>query len=146
MLNLIKPVAQAVRHMHDSGFKHGDLGNQNIMLSAKDYALVQFIDLNRGKICKLNMKDRAFDISRIALPPFYLKLFKQIYWGKASYSLAFDLFEKYYRARFAWHTITRKWRHPIRTLCRPTQTEQPVYPDYKQLNVWDEQSKQAIKL
>ena len=70
--------------MHDAGFMHGDMGNQNILLPRSEtgaWLQPQFIDLNRAKYSSepLTIKQRAFDLARIALPGAYLKIFKTKY-------------------------------------------------------------------
>lgn len=50
-MELLDRVAQAVRRLHDAGFQHRDLGNQNILLgpgATMAERRVYFIDLNRG--------------------------------------------------------------------------------------------------
>ena len=53
LMTLLELVARNIRQMHDAGFLHNDLGNQNILLARKgdrDWESVEFIDLNRGRI------------------------------------------------------------------------------------------------
>ena len=52
MMALLHKVAPALRRLHEAGFMHGDLGNQNILVpksSAGTYLEPLFIDLNRSQ-------------------------------------------------------------------------------------------------
>jgi hypothetical protein len=157
LMNLLLCVAPAVRAMHDAGFMHGDMGNQNILLPKNEngeWAAPCFIDLNRCKISEqspirkaraLTDKERAFDISRIILPGDYLRIFKWIYQGNED---AFPDLEKYdaiYRKNFEWHRKSRKWRRPLRYLKnRHQQPNHPTYPPERDLWLWDEKSAQPM--
>lgn len=84
LMDLLHVVAPAIRAMHDAGFMHGDMGNQNILLPRDEnsaWLKPQLIDLNRAKYSNkpLTLEQRAFDLARIALPGAYLKIFKTIY-------------------------------------------------------------------
>ena len=114
---LVEVVSDAVRAMHDAGFQHRDLGNQNILLRAVDdgqWGDVQFVDLNRGRIpSRLSERDRARDISRLDMPPELLGLFKRRYWQGAVPPL-FERHERLCRFHYAVHSRTRSLRHPGR--------------------------------
>ena len=79
---LMQRVAESVRAMHEAGFLHKDLGNQNILLRRKgagDWGDIRFIDLNRGRISTvLTPRERGRDISRVSLPSDLLRLFHDI--------------------------------------------------------------------
>ncbi len=146
-MELMQSVATAVRAMHDSGFQHNDLGNQNILLRRSGVASwddIKFIDLNRGRIrASLTPPQRARDISRLYLPSDFLRVFKDMYWGMVP-PKEFQVWERRYRNRYAWHSRTRSLRHPVRE-CRKRQSQgnSPVYPAEPDLWVWDERSGQA---
>jgi len=149
ILNLMDVVAAAVRKMHDAGVRHGDMGNQNILCRRKgpyEWGDVAFLDLERGRVRELSMRDRAFDCSRLTLPSRLLKNFLSMYWrdryraGKRPPE-AFQTHLRRYKRRFALHSKTRKWRHPFRE--RKTK-DKPRYPAPKDYWVWDERTHQAI--
>ncbi|MDF2529346.1 MAG: hypothetical protein K0Q57_226, partial [Gammaproteobacteria bacterium] len=151
LMALIEAVAPAVRAMHDAGFMHGDMGNQNILLYKKSdglWELPQFIDLNRGKIVQpLGWKQRAFDLSRLTLPGEYLKIFKYIYCHHQDIPEQLNKWEQRFRDRFARHSRSRKWRHPIRSFKHRHKVDpHPVYPEPKDIWIWDEKSAQAMMM
>jgi tRNA A-37 threonylcarbamoyl transferase component Bud32 len=144
---LMQSVADAVRAMHDTGFQHNDLGNQNILLrrlGGEKWGDVQFIDLNRGRIRgSLTPPQRARDISRLYLPSDFLRVFKDMYWGMVP-PAEFQVCESRYRRRYAWHSRTRRLRHPIReSRKRRASGDPPAYPAEPDLWIWDERSGQA---
>ncbi len=149
LMSLLRCVAQAVRGMHDAGLFHRDLGNQNILLrreSSHEWGDVMFIDLNRSRIREsVSLRERAFDLSRITLPSDFLRVFKAMYFGDHIPPRGLDIWEGYYRKRFAFHTWSRTYRHPLRTKqwSRRKHAE-PAYPDLKDIWIWDERSAQAI--
>lgn len=149
-LELLQVVAPAVRAMHDAGFKHGDMGNQNILLprtAQGSWGKPQFIDLNRCKISPEPISDteRAFDISRMILPGAYLKLFKLIYSHHEDVSPQLDRYEQRYRRRYELHRETRKYRRPLRYLRNLKKASaRPVYPPLKDVWLWDEKTAQPM--
>src|SRR5690606_23101694 len=105
LMDLLHAVAPAIRAMHDNGFLHGDMGNQNILLPRDEsgrWGQPQLIDLNRCKIqeAPLDNDQRALDLSRVILPGAYLKIFKFIYSNHQDIPADLDKFEKKYRRRF----------------------------------------------
>ncbi len=150
LLELMQLVAPAVRAMHDVGFKHGDMGNQNILLPKNadgSWAQPQFIDLNRYKTSStgLSVADCAFDISRMILPGAYLKIFKLIYSRHDDVPVALDKLEQKYRVRYERHRASRKFRRPLRYLRNKKNTNQrPVYPPLNDIWLWDEKSAQPM--
>lgn len=150
LMELLEVVAEAVASMHNAGFMHRDLGNQNIFLrrsggqSENKEAEVLFIDLNRG-FClgkPLSNRQRARDISRIHLPSDFLRVFLEMYWRGSVPPEDFVKFEKKYRRRYAWHTKTRHLRHPFRKASPPSPDGE--YPPDRELWIWDDRSAQAI--
>jgi hypothetical protein len=151
LMTLLHTVATAVAALHRAGYAHRDLGNQNIALRhtpAAGWHDVQFLDLNRARpIAANDLRARAFDISRITLPSDLLRVFKAMLFGDQPVPAAFDQWEQRYRSRFAFHTRTRAWRHPIRTARQQRQTatnSSDTYPPEKSIWIWDERSAQAI--
>ncbi len=146
LMALLEVVADAIRGLHASGFIHRDLGNQNILLrrQGNQWIDLQFIDLNRGRVhSHLSCRQRAFDISRLTLPSDFLRVFKAMYWDGAAVPATFERWEGYYRARFAWHTATRRWRHPLRQRTAITETDD-TYPAPRDIWIWDDKSAQAM--
>ncbi len=152
MIELLNLVAPAVRAMHDAGFMHGDMGNQNILLPRDPdgrWDQPQFIDLNRGRILeKVGPRERARDIARLTLPGEYRKFFKFIYSHHDDVDPELNRAEAQERARFVRHRNSRHWRHPLRslkTLFRGKPLNPPGdYPHDRDLWIWDEKSAQAM--
>lgn len=150
LMELLHLVAPAIRAMHDAGFAHNDMGNQNILLPRAengDWLPPQFIDLNRAQYQAepLSYKQRAFDLARIALPGAYLKIFKTIYNQHEELPAEFELLEQKARKRFWNHRRSVKWRHPIRHWRSKQQPKaKPVYPPIPDIWLWDEKSAQPM--
>ena len=150
LMDALHLVAPAIRAMHDAGFMHGDMGNQNILLprsSTGAWLQPQFIDLNRAKFSSapLTAAQRAFDLARIALPGAYLKIFKTIYNHHQNFPADFDQLEQKARQKFWRHRRSGKWRHPIRHWKSKQQPKgKPVYPPIPDIWLWDEKSAQPM--
>ncbi len=151
LMNLLQAVADAVRGLHEAGIRHGDLGNQNILLRPTGdgtWGDVQFIDLNRARIQDgpLPAVDRAFDICRLHLPSDLLRIFKEMYFGGPP-PADFQALEARLRRSYAWHSRTRAWRHPIRSR-RQAGGEDPAitYPAPRDIWIWDERSAQPVNV
>ncbi len=150
LIDLLHLVAPAIRAMHDAGFMHGDMGNQNILLprsTTGEWLQPQFIDLNRSKYSKAPLTDtqRTFDLARIALPGAYLKIFKWIYNQHQDLSTEFDQLEQKARKRFWSHRRSSKWRHPIRHWKNQHKKSlKPIYPPMQDIWLWDEKSAQPM--
>ena len=138
LLALLKAVAPVVRALHDAGWRHGDLGNQNILLRqhpAGSFQDVQLIDLDRARYMPqgLSWSARGHDLARLIMPPDYLQIFKQLYCD-GPVPLAFDQAEQRSRARYRRHARTYRYRHPIRAYrhaqaCRRDPHHRLDYPD-----------------
>ncbi len=150
LMSLLQTVARAVARLHRSGVMHGDMGNQNILVrrhGPSSWGHVAFVDLNRARMSPVeSLRRRAFDISRISLPSDLLRVFMAMYFGNSPVPSAFRKWERFYRWLFAFHTKTRSWRHPLRTLRERRVAPDPAitYPPFKDLWLWDERSGQAI--
>lgn len=150
LMDLLHVVAPAIRAMHDAGFMHGDMGNQNILLpqDAQGHWLQpQFIDLNRARYQAqpLDNKARAYDLARIALPGAYLNIFKTIYNNHQAVPAELNQLEQKARDRFWRHRRSGKWRHPIRHLrSKKLPPVKPVYPPVPDIWLWDEKSAQPM--
>jgi len=147
LMELIRTVAGAVRAMHDAGFRHNDLGNQNILLRETDGGAgreILFIDLNRSRHgAPLGDRERARDISRIWLPSDFLRAFKDMYFDGPVPPRRFQRWESVYRSQYAIHAGTRRVRHPLRML-RRRQEPARTYPARKDIWIWDDRSGQAL--
>ncbi len=147
LMALLGQIAQSVRNMHDMGILHRDLGNQNILMRRDGEGAwrdIQFIDLNRGRnVGRLSLRQRARDISRIALPSDFLRVFKEMYFGDICPPAEFQRWERRYRACYSLHSRTRKYRHPIRSLAS-REASGLSYPEPQDIWIWDEKSAQAI--
>ncbi len=148
MMDLLYKVAPALRKLHEAGFMHGDLGNQNILLPkspAGEWLAPLFIDLNRSQYpsAPLGNRERAHDLARIALPGGYLEIFKMIYNNHQNLPEALASLEEKARRRFWGHRRRSRWRHPIRFLRRLRQkVPASPYPSEKDLWLWDEKTAQ----
>ena len=147
ILSLMETVATAIARMHDAGVCHLDLGNQNILVRRVDddhWDDVRFIDLDRSWLREsLTLRERARDVSRIDLPSAMLPVFKCMYFGHRRAPREFEKWEAHYRQRFAFHTASRKYRHPLRTL-RGRGGGARTSLERTELWVWDDRSEQAI--
>ena len=148
-MSLLQHVAEAVASMHDAGFVHLDLGNQNILLQSEEnegWGRALFIDLNRGRCTEsgASIKARARDISRITLPSDLRRVFIEMYWRGEVPPQEFLVAERSYRRRFAFHSLTRSWRHPVRERRIRMAPQGDDYPAPREMWVWDERSVQAV--
>lgn len=140
LMALLERVAAFCRAMHDAGFFHGDLGNQNLQLAPDGRTMVLDLDRSRHFDSPLSHALRARDLSRIALPSDFLRCFFEMYW-KAPPPRDFLAAERKFRRRFALHTATRRFRHPFRP---PAPSPEPPYPAPPDIWIWDAKSEQAV--
>lgn len=142
LMALLDRVARACRAWHDAGFWHGDLGNQNVQLAPDGRVLT--LDLDRARLFDgpggVPLRLRARDLSRIALPSDFLRVFFEMYWRDVP-PREFLRAESRFRRAFALHTATRKWRHPFR---KRAPAAEPVYPPPPDIWIWDRKSEQAV--
>lgn len=121
-ITLLRFTADAIRTMHDSGFLHGDLGPQNILMQRTgpaDWANPAFIDLNRGKLtANPTLHQRARDMERMKIPSHFRRIFFHLYFEDNGIPAEFQRWANRYHSRFLLHQRTRKWRHPVRTVKR----------------------------
>lgn len=148
---LLEAVAAAVRRMHDAGFQHNDLGNQNILLRREaggGWTDVAFVDLNRARLRgrPLSARERGRDLSRIHLPSDLRRVFLEMVCAPQAPERSLLRWERFSRARYAWHCATRAWRHPRRERRTRAASAATDYPPERDLWVWDERSGQAINL
>ncbi|MFZ8974006.1 MAG: lipopolysaccharide kinase InaA family protein [Pseudomonadales bacterium] len=150
MMALLYQVAPAIGRLHEAGFMHGDLGNQNILVpqsEAGDQLQPLFIDLNRARQFKgpLGPRQRAHDLARIALPGKYLEIFKAIYNDDSALPEPLASLEKKARKRFWAHRRSSRWRHPIRHYRQRLLGGSKIgYPSEKDLWLWDDKTSQPM--
>lgn len=149
LMALLELVAPAIRKMHDAGFMHGDLGNQNILLPKNadgSWAEPCFIDLNRYRLYDggVPAKGRATDLARPILPGNYLHFFLQIYSGHQEVSQELGKLHSRERAKFTRHRNSWKIRHPIRYLKSRNKPSKSGYPLNKDYWLWDEKTAQPM--
>lgn len=151
-MSLMEVVAEGVAAMHECGFQHRDLGNQNILVKkiAPDFwGEVQFIDLNRGRVEPvLNVAARARDLSRIALPSDFKRIFIEMIYAPEVVPYNLKGLELRFRRRYELHTRSRKIRHLLRTLQQMKNSPKPKrrYPSPKEQFVWDPRTAQPVSV
>ena len=152
-IRLLRTAANAVRIMHDSGFLHGDLGPQNILMTRigdADWTNITFIDLNRGQLTpNPSLKQRAKDLDRMKVPTHFRQIFYHIYFNDSDIPIEFKKWAGRYEQRFYLHQRSRQWRHPVRTIkhwLKPKPTERKEVstgqPSPRDAWLWDEYSGQ----
>ncbi|MEX1214274.1 lipopolysaccharide kinase InaA family protein [Saccharospirillum sp.] len=153
-IRLLRFSAEAIRTMHDSGFIHGDLGPQNILMrrtGPADWAQPAFIDLNRGKMQpNPTLRQRARDMERMKIPSHFRRIFFHLYFEDNGIPAEFQRWAERYHNRFLLHQRSRKWRHPVRTVKRwlsttPAEQRKAVstgQPSPRDAWLWDGKSAQ----
>lgn len=146
LMDLLRLVAENIARIHNIGFFHGDLGNQNIMVAPSQSTQkprIMLIDLNRSRLLEgpLSTRARARDLSRIHLPSDLRRVFLEMYWRGAIPPQPFLRAEKRYRKAYALHCATRRLRHPFRKNVPSAEGE---YPHPQDIWIWDPKSEQAI--
>ncbi|MEX1057314.1 MAG: lipopolysaccharide kinase InaA family protein [Natronospirillum sp.] len=117
---LLRFSADAIRTMHDSGFLHGDLGPQNLLMTRTgpaNWAQPTFIDLNRGQLqSNPTLRQRAKDMERMKIPSHFRRIFFHLYFRDDAIPVEFLKWSERYHNRFLLHQRSRKWRHPVRSI------------------------------
>lgn len=146
LVDLLKQVGVAMRRMHDSGFYHRDLGNQNMELSFSstgEVDAVYFLDLNRSRIReKLSTKERAQDFSRLKLPSAFLDTLIRIYWD-SNIPPSFRREVAKHRRYFTWWQKSRYGRHPIKSFRKVQKNRGKPSLRMEDVWIWDDRSAQA---
>lgn len=141
LVELLSGVAGFVRRMHEAGFAHRDLGNQNIFMRRTangGWCDFQTLDLNRGRMKEtLTRDERARDFDRMILPGVPLWILLSEY-GQQEPEPAFLKAVRKYRSRFQLSVRSHRWRHPFRKL-----RKRKSYPEMEDIWLWDERSAQA---
>ena len=146
LMERLQTIAEFCADMHDAGFLHRDLGDQNLFFAGDPAkGRVMTLDLNRGRCLgrPLTLRERARDLSRIDLPSDLLRVFLEMYWRGDVPPRAFLKAERRYRRAFQFHCATRRFRHPIRERRKPPNPE-GEFPAPRDYWIWDERSVQAI--
>jgi hypothetical protein len=95
----------------------------------------------------LSLRQRARDISRIYLPSDLLRVFIEMYFAPEPPPREFLRWERFCRILYAWHSCTRKYRHPVRSWRnREVERNAEKYPSEKDMWIWDPKSAQAISV
>ena len=146
LMERLQAIAEFCAEMHDAGFLHRDLGDQNLFFVGDPAdGRVMTLDLNRGRCLDrpLTLRERARDLSRIDLPSDLLRVFLEMYWRGDVPPRAFLRMERRYRRAFQRHCATRRLRHPIRERRKPPNPE-GEFPAPRDMWIWDDRSAQAI--
>ncbi|MEO0509045.1 MAG: lipopolysaccharide kinase InaA family protein [Verrucomicrobiota bacterium] len=146
LVSLLEQVATAVRKMHDAGFYHRDLGNQNIELlpdSPSGDGAVQFLDLNRGRIRdQLSPEERAKDFARLNIPSAFLLIFIRLYWNLKT-PKDFERQVNKQRRLFTIWQKSRLIRHPIKSIRKAWKLRNHPTSRIEDIWIWDDRSAQA---
>lgn len=143
---LLEKIGVAMRKMHEAGFFHRDLGNQNIELTPGIGDLpgeVHFVDLNRHRIRnQLTIKERALDFARLDVPSGFLEILIQAYWQKKPGD---DFLREMKKARrnFQRWQASRLVRHPIQSWKNHRNPSSPSRLSHQDIWVWNEFTDQA---
>lgn len=148
-VRLLQVAAEGVRRMHDAGFQHNDLGNQNVLLAPAGPAAwgdFMVVDLNRGRIhAALSLHQRGRDLSRLELPSDLLQMLAEMYWAGIP-PRALLRWARLYRRLYGLQVLKRRLVQFLRTL-RGTPSAPPPgrdYPSPRDLWIWDEATSQPI--
>lgn len=151
LMPVLQEVARLCRAMHDAGFIHSDLGNQNILLSGdatSGYHSAKIIDLNRGRVSdELSLQQRGKDLVRLNIPSNIKLMFLDMYWGGPSPDALLSA-HRLHSSLFAMRVGTRKLRHPIRE-ARIAREESGlpadrIMPSARDHWLWDDYSDQPL--
>jgi hypothetical protein len=145
-VQLLECVAAGVRRMHNTGFLHNDLGNQNVLLrpaGAAAWRDFMVVDLNRGRIRRaLSLHQRGRDLSRMELPSDLLQILVEMYWqGIPPRALLRSA--RLYRRLYGLQVLKRRLRQVLRgggSAAAPGRD----YPAPRELWIWDEATAQPI--
>jgi tRNA A-37 threonylcarbamoyl transferase component Bud32 len=144
MMMLLEVTAKCVRMMHDVGFAHRDLGNQNLMVARDaqgNWQQAWVIDLHRGRILsRLSPAARGRDNARIHLPSDLRRVFFEMQFAPQEIPDTFKAAQKRARKLYHLQQQSHTWRHPFR---KPIPQER-LYPSEKDIWIWDDRSRQAI--
>ncbi|MCG8415225.1 MAG: lipopolysaccharide kinase InaA family protein [Pseudomonadales bacterium] len=148
---LLNDVALQCRTMHDAGFLHFDLGNQNILLQASSdrrWTTCGIIDLNRGRlVSEVTLQQRGQDLARLNIPSNLMLMFLDMYWGSPAPVPLLKSVRRH-QARFRRRQQTRNLRHPIREARIERESRAlpatDFFPSPRDIWIWDDTSDQAL--
>ena len=147
-VSLLTVTVRAVRQMHRAGIRHGDMGNQNILLRRHGptrWGDVRFIDLNRGRVKRLTWRERGAELSRLTLPAKLRRVFRDKYLSPKRQPKSLRRWESFYVFRLALQNATRSIRRPIRSWrTRRRKRGEPTYPGPGDIWIWDTRGGQAF--
>jgi len=148
-VGLLECVADGMRRMHDAGYVHNDLGNQNILLvpeGGSRWRDFMVVDLNRGRLRgALGGSARARDFSRLDLPSDLLQMLMEMYWRGIPPRELLG-WQQFHRRLYRVRAASRPWRHPIRHW-RYRLSGAPAERDYpapRDVWIWDAPTAQPI--
>lgn len=151
LMPILQQVAELCRRMHDAGYQHNDLGNQNILLAnnARSGSGASFvIDLNRGRIHQqLSLQQRGEDLARLNIPSNLKLMFLDMYWGGPTPQPLLRA-HRLHRFYFSLRVMSRRLRHPFRE-ARIAKASQSLPADQKMPSprdfwIWDDCSDQPL--
>ena len=145
-VQLLECVAAGARRMHDAGFLHNDLGNQNVLLRGAGPAAwrdFMVVDLNRGRVRRsLDLHARGRDLSRLELPSDLQQMLVEMYWrGVPPRALLRSA--RLYRRLYGLQVLRRRLLQALRG-ARPAAARGPDYPAPRELWIWDGPTAQPI--
>jgi hypothetical protein len=146
---LLECVAAGIRAMHDAGFLHNDLGNQNVLLrpeGAARWSGFMVVDLNRGRIRPaLGLRQRARDLSRLELPSDLLQMLAEMLWRGVP-PRALLAWDRRYRRLYGLQVLRRRAFAALRRWRGVRGAEAPArdYPAPRELWIWDADTAQPI--
>jgi hypothetical protein len=146
---LLACVAAGIRAMHDAGFLHNDLGNQNVLLrpeGAARWSGFMVVDLNRGRMrTALSLRQRGRDLSRLELPSDLLQMLAEMYWRGVPPRALLD-WNRRYRRLYGLQVLKRRALQALRQWRGARNAEAPArdYPAPRELWIWDEATAQPI--
>jgi hypothetical protein len=145
-VQLLECVAAGVRRMHDAGFQHNDLGNQNVLLAPAGpsaWGGFMVVDLNRGRIhAALSLRQRGRDLSRLELPSDLLQILVEMYW-RGIPPRALLRTARLYRRLYGLQVLKRRLLHALRG-GGPADAPGRDYPAPRELWIWDQATAQPI--
>jgi len=146
---LLECVAAGIRAMHDAGFVHNDLGNQNVLLrpeGAARWSGFMVVDLNRGRIRPaLGLRQRARDLSRLELPSDLLQMLAEMLWRGVP-PRALLAWDRRYRRLYGLQVLKRRALAALRRWRGVRGADAPArdYPAPRELWIWDADTAQPI--
>lgn len=146
---LLECVAAGIRAMHDAGFVHNDLGNQNVLLrpeGAARWSGFMVVDLNRARVRSvLSLRQRGRDLSRMELPSDLLQMLAEMYWRGVPPRALLD-WNRRYRRLYGLQVLKRRVLQALRPRRDAPAGAAPArdYPAPRDIWIWDTDTAQPI--